>query len=136
MASSIAELRSLECQFFFIRNQPHLAPFKDAINKFNKNMCILSLELCMAGVIGIPHSSWHQYFKVNHYKPFNFKQVFSVLFFHNRQGTSEFPVYAFQEGQHGFNRANTDSGGPKRIQEGQYGFRRANTDPGGLIQIQ
>ena len=31
-----------------------------------------------------------------------------------QQGTSEFPDYAFQEGD-------TDSGGPIRIQEGQYG---------------
>ena len=46
--------------------------------------------------------------------PFYFKYVFLVLFLHNRQGTSEFPVYAFQEGQYGFRRANMDSGGPIR----------------------
>ena len=50
-----------------------------------------------------------------------FQIGFSVLFLHNRQVTSEFPVYAFQEGQYGFRRANTDSGGPIQIQEGQYG---------------
>ena len=49
-----------------------------------------------------------------------FRYFFSVLFLHNRQGTSEFPVYAFQEGQYRFKRANTDSGGPILIQEGQY----------------
>ena len=51
-----------------------------------------------------------------------------MLFLHNRQGTSEILVYAFQEAQYGFWRANTDSGGPIRIQEGQYGFRRAHTE--------
>ena len=61
--------------------------------------------------------------------PFNFEYVFSVLFLHNRQGTSEFPVYAFQKGQYRYRRANIDSGGPIRIQEGQYGFSRANTEP-------
>ena len=34
-----------------------------------------------------------------------------------------------QEGQYGFRKANTDSGGPIRIQEGHHGFRRANTEP-------
>ena len=50
-----------------------------------------------------------------------FHTGFSVLFLHNRQGTSEFLVYAFQDAQYGFRRANTDSGGPIRIQEDQYG---------------
>ena len=35
-----------------------------------------------------------------------------MLFLHIRQGTLEFPVYAFQDGQYGFRTANTDSGGP------------------------
>ena len=43
-----------------------------------------------------------------------------MLFLHHRQGTSEFPVYAFQEGQYGFRRANTNSGGPIQIHQGQY----------------
>ena len=38
----------------------------------------------------------------------------------NGQGTSEVPLYAFQEGQYKFRKSNTDSGGPLRIQEGQY----------------
>ena len=61
--------------------------------------------------------------------PFNFEYVFSVLFLHTRQGTSEFHVYAFEKGQYRFRRANIDSGGPIRIQEGQYEFSRANTEP-------
>ena len=65
-----------------------------------------------------------------------FQIGFSVLFLHNRQGTSEFPVHAFQDGQYGLSRANMDSRGPIQIQEGQYGFTRANTDSGGLIRIQ
>ena len=39
------------------------------------------------------------------------------------------PVYAFQERQYGFRRANMDLGGLIRIQEGQYGFSRANMEP-------
>ena len=39
-------------------------------------------------------------------------RFFSVLFLHNGPGISEFSVYAFQEGQYGFRRANTDSGVP------------------------
>ena len=66
---------------------------------------------------------------MDQYGTFYFKTVFSMLFLHNRQGTSEFPDYVFQEGQYGFRRANTDSGRPIRIQEVQYGFRRANTEP-------
>ena len=55
------------------------------------------------------------------YHALYFKQDLSVLFLHNRQGTSEFPVYEFQESQYGFRRTHTDSGVPIRIQEGQYG---------------
>ena len=63
-------------------------------------------------------------------------RFFSVRFLHNLlwQGTSEFHVHEFQEGQYIFRRANTDLWGPIRIQEGQYGFRRANTDSGEPIR--
>ena len=67
---------------------------------------------------------------------FYLKYVFTVLFFQNRQVTSELLTYAFQEGQYGLRRADTDSGETIGIQEGQYRFRRANTDSGGPIRIQ
>ena len=60
-------------------------------------------------------------------------RFFSVLFLQNRQGTSQIHVYAFQEGQYQFRRANIDSGGPIRIPEGQCRFRRANMDSVGPI---
>ena len=51
------------------------------------------------------------------------------MLIYKRQGTSEFPVYAFQESQCGLRRANKDLGGPIRIEEGQYRVSRANTEP-------
>ena len=76
----------------------------------------LGLLLDTYHIWGSPYS--HIYTSDGLRKFILFQIGFSVLFLHNRRGTSEFPVYAFQEGQYRFRRANTDSGGPIQIQEG------------------
>ena len=55
-----------------------------------------------------------------------FFQFFSYIY--DRQGTSEFLVYAIHEGEYGFRKANTDSGGLTRIRDSQDRLSRANRE--------